>query len=378
MPKPSETATILCDGRTFRNWKSVMVQREYGAVSSEFSFSSVEPGDPRHGFSGMRFKPFDPVVVKLAGITVITGSVTTRTTSMDAQGHEIAIQGRSRVCDLADASVPVRPGTFNKMSYEQIARGLLSPFGIGLNVRNPPPIFSKPFLSCVPQYGETISEMLNRLASMRGAFHVDDPDGNLVVGQGDPKAAPVALLKEGRNIKSISCRLDNQNAWNALSAAAQNVGTDDERPPRGYSATSRDASVPANRSKILLAPHTGYADEAAAYVDHERAVATWNVVQCSIVVQGWLRPDGKLWDVCDNISVISPSAFLSDDVQTLGVQSVNYSQDSDNGTTTTLNCVLPNALTSMLPLTPTPGVGSTPGASPAPAQVDAPDTGMTV
>ncbi len=378
MPNPNEVATLTSNGATFSNWKSVMVRRDFGAPSSEFAFSSVEPGSAGKGWGGMRFKPFDPVQVKLAGIQVIDGSVTTRTTSMDAQGHEIMVQGRSRVCSIVDSSVPVKPGNFNGQTYQQVAQGLLAPHGIGIVTRNLPPIFTKPFLSLAPQYAETVEEMLSRMASMRGVFHTDDPQGNLVVGQGDPSAAPVALLEEGRNIKSISCRLDNQNAWNAMSTIGQNIGTDENRPPRDNSATSTDATVPAARVKLMIAPHTGDSDEMAAHTNHARSVATWNVVQCTIVVQGWVRPDGKLWDVCDNISVKSPSAFPDDDgIHSLGVQSVTYAQDSDNGTITTLTCVLPNALTGMLPLNPTSSGGANPtsGSALGNAKPDSPDTG---
>ncbi len=377
MPNPNEVATLTTGGETFSNWKTVMVRRDFGAPSSEFSFSSVEPGSAGKGWAGMRFKPFDPVQVKLAGIQVIEGSVTTRSTSMDAQGHEIMIQGRSRVCSIVDSSVPIKPGTFSGQTYEQVARGLLAPHGIGLVVRNPPPIFTKPFKSLVPQYGETFEEMLGRMAAMRGVFHVDDAQGNLVVGQGNPSAAPVATLQEGVNIKSISCRLDNQNAWSVMSTIGQNVGDDYNHPPRDYSGSSVDATVPDTRKKIMMAPHPGDSDEMTAHTNHARAVATWNIVQCTIIVQGWLRPDSKLWDTCDNVSVKSPSAFPNEDgFQTLGIQSVTFSQDNDNGTTTTLTCVLPNALASVQALNPQPSGNADPtsGSALGTAKPDPSDT----
>ncbi len=260
MPNPNEVATLTTGGETFSTWKSVMARRDFGAPSSELSFSSVEPGSPGKGWAGMRFKPFDPVTVTLAGIQVIDGSVTTRSTSMDSASHEIMIQGRSKVCSIVDSSVPIKPGTFSGQTYEQVARGLLAPHGVGLVIRNPPPIFTKVFKSLVPQYGETVSELLNRMAAMRGVFHVDDAQGNLVVGQGDPSAAPVATLQEGVNIKSISCRLDNQNAWNVMSTIGQNVGDDNSGPPRDYSGSSVDATVPDTRKKIMMAPHPGDSD----------------------------------------------------------------------------------------------------------------------
>ncbi len=322
------------------------MERVWGKEAiSVFSFGTTEPGSSSKGWSGLRLKPGDAVTVALAGITVITGNITARSTSLDAQGHEVLVQGRSVAAKIADMSVPIKPGSFSGQSYEQVAKGLLAPLGVGLMVRNPPPILSKPFKSLYPQYGETILEMLDRLSQMRGVFHSDDAQGNLVVGQGDPSAAPVATLREGVNIKSASVSLVNDNAWSKLTVAGQNVGDDQNRPPRDQSASVVNPNADTTREKIIMAPHTGDADEMQAHANYRMAVDAWVQVQATIVVQGWVRPDGKLWDVCDNLVVIAPSLFPNaDGRQVLGVQTVKYTQDSDNGTTTTLECVLPNAL----------------------------------
>ena len=347
MPNPNEVATITVGGRSYRNWKTVSVERVWGGEAiSVFSLGATEPSESTTGWSDLRLKPGDAVTVALAGITVITGNVTARSTSIDAQGHEILVQGRSAAAKIADTSVPIKAGSFSGNTYEQTARGLLARHGVGLVVRNAPSIFSKPFRSLVPQYGETIMEMLDRMGSMRGVFHSDDADGNLVVGQGDPTAAPVATLQEGKNIKSATVRLVNENAWSLYTVAGQNVGTDQDRPSnRDQSASISNPNTDTIREKILIAPHTGDSDEMAAHANYRAAVDSWNQVQATFVVQGWVRPDGKLWDVCDNLSVIAPSLFPNEGgKQILGVQTVKYTQDSENGTLTTLECVLPNAL----------------------------------
>ncbi len=353
MPNADELAVITCNGQTYRDWKSVMVERDYGAFSSLFSFGAVEPGAFGQGWAAMRLKPGDAVTVTLAGITVITGAITARSTSIDAQGHELVLQGRSAVANLVDSSVPIKPGTFSGQTYEQVARALLAPHGVGLVIKNPPPIFGKPFRWLVPQYGETVHEMLQRLASMRGVFHTDDAQGNLVVGQGDPSAAPVATLQEGFNIKSATVRLINESAWSKYTAVSQTPGDDNSRPPRDYSGSSVDSTLPAGREKIVISPHPGDDSEMAAHANYLRAIDTWLQVQATITVQGWKRPDGNLWNVTENVSVKAPSLFPNaDGTQTLGIQSVRYTQDSENGTLTTLECILPNALTT----TPNPHV----------------------
>ena len=376
MPNPNEVATITCNGRDYSSWKSVSVERVWGRDGiSVFAFGTTEPG----GTTGVKLKPGDQVKVALAGIQVINGNITARSTSIDAQGHEILLQGRSAAARIVDTAVPIRPGTFNGQNYEQVARGLLAPHGVRLVIRNPPSIFSKPFKSLAPQYGEQIFELLERLASMRGAFHSDDSDGNLVVGQGDPASAPVATLQEGVNLKSATVRLVNDNAWSKMTAVGQNVGDDQNRPPRDYSGTALNPNADAIREKIVIAPHTGDADEMAAHANWHMARDSWVQVQATFTVQGWVRPDGHLWDVCNNISVLAPSLFPNaDGRQILGVQAVRYTQDPEAGTLTTLECVLPWALSSLLPLNPEPVDGGlTSGGGLGTAKADAPDTSST-
>ena len=378
MPNPNEVATINCNGRTYSAWKTIQVERTYGKDNiSVFSFSTTEPG----GSGAVKLKPGDAVTVALAGITVITGGITARSAAIDAQGHEIMVQGRSTAARIADTAVPIRPGNFNGQTYEQAARGLLAPHGVDLVVRNPPPIFSKPFKSLVPQYGEGILEMLGRMASMRGVFHTDDPQGNLVVGQSDPKAPAVATLQEGVNIKSATARLINENAWSKMTAVGQNVGDDQNRPPRDHSASAINPNADTTREAIAIAPMTGDSDEMAAHANWLTAQDTWVQVQATFTVQGWVRPDGKLWDVCDNLSVKAPSLFPNaDGFQTLGVQTVRYTQDAENGTLTTLECVLPNALTTLAnPHVPTDADGNfTDNSALGAAKPNASDTATSV
>jgi len=377
MPNADELAVITCNGQTYRDWKSVTVERTYGADTSVFSFSAAEPGAFGQGWAAMRLKPGDAVTVTLAGVLVITGNITARSTSIDAQGHELVLQGRSATANIVDSSIPVKPGKFDGQNIEQVTRALLAPHGVGLVVRNPPPIFAKPFQSLTMQFGETVSEMLERMSAMRGVFRTDDPQGNLVIGQGDPSAAPVATLQEGINIKSATVRLVNESAWSKYTAVGQNTGNDQNWPPRDQSGSSVDSTGPANREKLVLAPHPGDADEMTAHANYLRAIDTWNVVQATITVQGWKRPDGNLWNVVENVLIKAPSLFPNTDgTQTLGIQTVRYTQDSDNGTLTTLECVLPNALTTA----PDPHVSTdasgnlTDGQALGAAKPDGPDT----
>ena len=46
---PSEIATLIVDGREYRNWKTVLVKLEVGSPWQEFQFTAAEPIDIHSG-----------------------------------------------------------------------------------------------------------------------------------------------------------------------------------------------------------------------------------------------------------------------------------------------------------------------------------------
>ena len=191
-------AHLVVNGQEYTRWKSIRVQRDWNTIPSVFTFACAEPGPYGQGWDALRLKPGDRADVYLGGVKAATCWITTRTASFDANSHDLVVSGKSITCDLADSSVDVKPGTFNGMTFPQAARAIMKPHPVSLVIQNPPAIFTKPFKSLVPQYGETVFEMLQRMCIMRGVDMSDDEAGNLIVGQGDPSAAPVAEL-EGRS-----------------------------------------------------------------------------------------------------------------------------------------------------------------------------------
>ncbi len=353
-----------------------MVRRDYGNAISVFQFTAAEPGPFGQGWDSLRLKPGDPCEILLGGTRVIKGSVTTRIAAYDAQSHDLAIAGKSLTLNLL-SSVLVKPGNYNGSTFEQANRGTMAPHPVSLVMKNPPDIASKPFKYLAVQYGESVFEFAERTSKMRGMFLCDDADGNLTAGLGDANAPVVADLEEGRNIKRATCNLTDENLWSRYQASAQMPGDDENRPPRDNSASLINPNVPSNRVQLWIAEHPASSDELQARANIEAARSAWPSVDCSVMVVGWLRPDGKLWDVTDKISVKSPMLFPNETgFLTLGVRSVVYGQDSENGTTTTLEMTRPELLTK----TPFTGVQTDPGGNivdtpvPNQARPDTPDT----
>ena len=378
MPDPAYVATIKAGGQNYTSWKSVMVRRDWGDYVSVFQFTASEPGPYGQGYGALRLTPGTPVQVLLGGVQVINGYCTTRNASYDATSHNLVVAGKSLTCDIHDSSVVVQPGSYNGFTFEQAGRGVMAPHPVQLVMSNPPAAATKPFNRLAVQFGETVGEFLERTAKMRGMILCDDKDGNLTAGQGPSSINVVAELQEGRNILRATGKIDDQSLWSRYQIVGQRPDPSSSAPPRDNSATAQGGATRSNRVRVALAEHPGDSDDMVNRANLEAARSTWPCVECQITVAGWFKPDGTLWDVTDHISVYSPMLFPNDTgAMTLGVQAVTYAQDSDNGTTTTLDLVLPQLLGSLQnPLgLATSGAGTdlTAGPGTQQAQPDPPD-----
>ena len=260
MPDPQFVAAIVAGGQTLTGWENVTVKRSFHDGISTFEFGTTEnifgPGTKTP-----QLQPGDPVTITLGGQQVINGKVTTRAVAYDADSHQIVISGKSLTKDVKDSSVQIKQGDYSGSTFEQVARSVLQPHGVGLVVRNPPPIFTLPFKTLAVQYGETAGALLSRLAPMRGVFLSDDAMGNLVAGQGNPAAAPVAELQEGVNILRAAVLLDDQTAFGQYAFASQQPDPTAAAAPRWYSATMNNPNVAQNRVKLAIAEHPASAQE---------------------------------------------------------------------------------------------------------------------
>ena len=344
MPDPQFIAAINARGQIITAWESVMVRRDFHNGVSCFEFAVAEGSQ-----SSVQLQPGDPCTITLGGQKVITGNVCTRSVAYDKSSHQVVIAGKSLTADVADSSVPPQPGSMNNSTFEQVAGKVLQPHGISLVTRNVPDVFSTPFQYLSLQFGETGRELLNRLAVMRGVFLSDDENGNLVAQQGNPSGGSVATLQEGVNILSATGILDDQTAFGQYGFMGQSPGQDSSTPPRVYSASATNSGARPNRTTTAIAEHpvTG-SQELETPLGMEVARSQWPNVQITVTVVGWFRPDGQLWQPCDNVSMTSPMIFPTPGgvAPTLGIQTVVYRQDSQNGTTTTLHLTLPTLMTS--------------------------------
>jgi prophage tail gpP-like protein len=201
----------------------------------------------------------------------------------------------------------------------------------------------------------------------------DDKNGDLLAGGGDTNAAPVGDLTEGVNILRVSATWNNELAFSKWKGVGQQPGNDNDWPPRAISATGTNPSNPANWFNLWHAEHPGDAQDMVARVNYEQALSGQAGLQIQVTVVGWKNPAGNLWDVDQNITLLSPMIFPTQKTPiTFKAHSCLYEQDNANGTTTTLSLVLPEFMSS-IPINNIPDYPAGSGLPSQPMQPATPD-----
>ena len=347
MPKKEEYCEVRAGGRVYRDWTAVSVVDQFDAWARSFALELVEVGDFGKGPAAVKLKTGDPCDITLAGKSVIEGGyIEVRQVSYDARRHGIAVQGRSKAGDMVDSSVDVPGGQFRDYTLEAIANRVLKPFGATFTLKNAPEGAKKPIKDVSVQHGETVHEFLERISRKLGVLITGDEKGNLIGGHPDAKVT--ADLQEGVNILSAQGATTDLYATHKIKVHGQNKGSDEEygEAASQIAAEATNPGIRKQRTTILLSEEPGTQKELQQRADMETRKQASTMLNVSIVVAGWTKPNGELWKSGEFLTVKSPMLFPNESgLMRLAVQQVTFTQDSESGTTSTLNLVLPQFLT---------------------------------
>jgi prophage tail gpP-like protein len=240
----------------------------------------------------------------VGGDALIDGWMDTYAPSFDTEQHTVRVSGRSRTADLVDCSAIVPGGQFTGFDIAQIARALCKPFGVAVRVETS---VGGAFADVQVQQGETVHELLDRLAAQRGLLLTDGPDGALVIARAGDRRASGALVA-GENILSASATLSHAQRHSRYLVKAQAAGSDTWSGTAASEVQGEVADPAVTRYRPLLLVAEAQADGVSA-----RDRACWECLsragrgtQASVTVQGWRQPDGRLWTPGEQVPVKAP------------------------------------------------------------------------
>lgn len=368
-----ETCSVIVNGMRYEDWKTVWIQWNWSDQFSRFRLTCAErepyplPGEV------LQLAPQDEVAIFLGGILVITGFIVTRQVIYDGVNHAVQLEGVSASWMAQRSSIEHKTNDFDNKSFLQIATEILAPTGVGYKtVGN---IDNKPFKSgATPPTGATIGQFLESLARDRKIIVSNTPDGDyLFIGEHSYPA--LGDLIEGENIKRMQCIITSEQMRSLFNTIGQKKGDDTSNMKEAAEQEARKVGALQRYSIKTTAMEHPVASlaEIARRNDTEKM---WDEdltkIEANVTVYGWFRQRATitpsiaigapsadliqqqlkdssnsnyghiLWQAGDEVVINSPMAMLKN--QQLKIRTVTWMQDDNGGTSTTLQCVLPNGL----------------------------------
>jgi len=302
----SEQVALSIDGRAYTGWTEVRIMRALDTLCGEFELRLTDR--ERAGDAAFPLRAGAACQVKVGGETLITGWIDRLEGSIDAGNHEVSVSGRDRAGDLIDCSAIAKPGSWTNVAMEAIAAELAAPFGITATARTSTGPRIRRFAI---QQGESVSSAIERLARYRGLLAVSTASGNveLITPAQD---APVADLVQGVNILAADGGHVASERFSRYLLKGQASG-DDEVNGRAASAPSAEATDPAvtrYRPMLIIGEEQSDIASLKKRAEWEATTRAARAQQGRVTLQGWHRPDGRLWTPNVTVSLTAPALFM--------------------------------------------------------------------
>lgn len=361
------TVSVVANGIEYEGFKSYNISRSVENLSGVFKLeASLE------GFNGLPFTNADEIKIAVGGVTVLTGYIEIVGVDYSATGHTIRIEGRDKTADIIDSTVGEKIEFVAPVTLSKVIQSVIDEIGAsGVSVINNAGTVA-PFVKgelVTGQIDEKIFDFLEKYTRKRQVLMTTDGQGNVVLAQAGSTRASVALLNivgngEQNNILSSNVSYDLSQRYNKYQVISQgnpsavsgadsgfNIGTSLALADLGQQSNYDDiisrkgeAIDPDIRSSRVLhivaesSTDKGTLPQRAAWEANIRRARSLNY---SATVQGHTQGDsGRPWEPNTLVQVKDEFALMS---ANLLIKQVTYYLSVDQGTTTTIECVHPDA-----------------------------------
>jgi prophage tail gpP-like protein len=332
---------LIIDGVEMRGWTQALVSRAITQACSAFQVSLNDSDDLR-----IRANPGDACTVAFGGETLITGHIDAVEINYSATSHDIAISGRSRTADLVDSWLD--PLQYLGLGAVEVIRRIATQFGVGVEVIGDASGLTLGGAGeefAVQSRDGLAFDAIQDAAGRAGWYLSDTPTGNLVLSRTaglTTKNEIIVMPGAQVNVLGASYRDDQSSRFNTYRVIGQQASTDQRfgRDTAQILGEVTDRDIGRNRLKVITAETGLTTVQAEARAIQERQAAIAASFGIEYVVQGWTGSGNELWR--ENRLVNVRDDILGVRRQLL-IDTVNYIQDVEGGTTCRLSLVLPEA-----------------------------------
>lgn len=336
----AEICTLTVNGKIYRDWKTILVYLCTAEVPNYYRFTCTEGAPLMKDWAEIRIKPGDHCTVRLGGEYAIGGYVTSRQVAYTATHHGIEITGKSYTFATVMGAAQIKDGELTNVSFTELATKLLGPYGIMFEPRGG--VNNKPF-DRVNVVGQTTWEVLDAHSRARNIRLGTNPkNGASIIG-----APPSYFQAFGRAIEGVNI-LEGRETISMEFGSGPDLASAQAAPtPKEWGAMITSGpfgNATNNFAKMIgvagmymptygMLEIPGKMEDAKTRGQSESLANNGERVKVEVVLQGWFRPAGGLWQPYDKVYVRSPMLIMN---ESLTCRSVTFTQDDRSGTRTTL------------------------------------------
>lgn len=333
---------LTISGRNYQGWTSVRITRGLHRAASDFQLNVTEryPDEPQP----IRIRPGDACTINIGPDRVLTGYVDSVQIGYDKASHTISVSGRSKTADLIDCAVQPPWNDFNNQTLIQIANKISEPYGV--DILDAIGGETEPIPKEAIDSGETVFQVIDRLAKIKGVLVTDDPLGRLFLTRAGTARASTGLTL-GENILSCNGTFDHKARFHTYRVVGQDKGSDGATAKNisEIEAVIIDEGAREGRVKVIEVSGLASLDRAKDRGRWEAAAAIAKSMNATYSVQGWRQKNGDLWAVNTLVPVDDAVNAINGD---LLISEVTYSL-SAAGSITTMQ-VAPRAAFELRPM----------------------------
>lgn len=330
---------LFVRGNIYTGWTDVSINRAINAIAGSFEISVANNWTDEK--KGWIISPLDECIIKIDGITVITGFVDQISSSYDGTTRNIKISGRDKTASLVDCSY-VGPGSINNVNISNLINRVISKFNLTFSSEVS---LSETVENFKIQQGETVFSFLERVLRVKGILLNSSPDGELIVSKIGVNRSTTSI-EEGVNVLTCSFDFNGTQRFSNYIVKGQSVGSEEfeQSETNQVMAEFIDTEVKQYRPLIIVAE--GNVNKASALVR-----AKWESINraskssvLKVSLKGWRKENGELWAI--NEIVNFKSNYFGFDIDLL-ISSITYKQDTQNGTTCELTLERPDSYSTL-------------------------------
>lgn len=335
---PDNTLVLTVGGQNLTGWTAVRVSRSVEAMPSSFDITATElyPTLANEVF----VQPGDPCQIRIGQDLVLTGYVDRYVPVVGPGRHEVRVIGRSKCQDIVDCSAVIHGAQISAASALALAQKLCAPFGVQVkSLAGPGPT--------IPQFnvnlGETVYEIIERVARYSALLAYDDADGNLVLSRVGSTSMASGFALPG-NIEEASASFSMDQRFSEYIAAIMSVDKLSDIGEGGnVQGVAKDPGVPRYRPRIVVSEQFQNGQSLALQRARWEAARRRGRSQAiTLTCDAWRDAAGALW--APNSLAPIWASVLKLTSKTWVITSVDFIRD-ENGTHANITLMPPEALT---------------------------------